>query len=92
VLVNNDTAEYNLVFYAVASGSTTPPQASQIKAIFVMTGTWHFADPDSAESEETLAAYLPDGDPEHNLLPAPDAVPFLVQSFGPHPQHRIPMP
>jgi hypothetical protein len=93
-LISNTTAKYNLVFYAVAKGTASPttPQAGQIKAIFVMTGTWHYTGPFSAESQETLAAYLPDGDPEHNVLPGPDAEPFLSATYPPHPQHRIPAP
>ncbi len=91
-LISNDTAKYRYVFYAYANGTPSPtaPQPGQIKAIFVMAGTWHYTGPDSVESQETLTAYLPDGDPEHNLLPASDATPFLTRSFGPHPQYRTP--
>jgi hypothetical protein len=92
-MTGKDTAKYTLVFYAVADGtaSTTAPVAGQIKAIMVMTGLWHYTGPDKAESQEVLAVYLPDGNPEHNVLPAPDATPFKVFTFGWHPQHRIPL-
>ena len=91
-LISGDTANYRYVFYAVANGGTTPPQAGQIKAIFVMAGTWRYTGPDSVVSQETLVAYLPDGNPEHNVLPAPDATPFLSVNFPPHPQYRTPKP
>jgi len=60
-MINNDTAKYRIVFYAYAEGvaSTTTPKAGEIKAIYIMDGTWHYTGPDSAESQETLALYLP---------------------------------
>jgi hypothetical protein len=92
-MINKDTAKYTLVFYAVADGtpSLTKPVAGQIKAIMVITGFWHYTGPDTAESQETLSVHLPDANPEHNVLPAPEATPFKVFSFPWHPQHRIPL-
>lgn len=92
-LISKDTAKYTLVFYAFADGTASPtaPVAGQIKAIFVMTGLWHYTGPETAESQETIAVYLPDGNPEHNVLPAPDATPYMTSTFPWHPQHRIPL-
>lgn len=55
-MISNDTARYRYVFYAVANGSTAPPQASQIKAIYVLAGTWRYTGPDTVFSQETLTA------------------------------------
>ena len=91
-MISKDTAKYTLVFYAVADGnpSSTPPQPDLVKALFVMKGLWHYTGPDTAESKETLAVYLPDGNPDHNVLPAPGATPFMVQNYDWHPQYRVP--
>jgi hypothetical protein len=89
-MIDRDTAKYTYVMYAVAQPN--PPEPAQIKAIFLVNGTWDITGRDSAMSAETFLTYSPDADGDHDGLPDSTATPILPPAvFPPHPEHRVPI-
>ncbi len=88
-MVSPDTAKGWLLWYTLAEGtpSTTTPVAGQVKGINMMESEWHFTSPTTALGKHTLKMYLPDA--QGSLVPADDAVPFLVLNFENVPHQKV---
>lgn len=72
-MINRDTDKWTLVGYIQKQGN--PPQ---ITAIWVVSGTWKFINPDQAVLKYTSYVYLPGADADHDGLPDPGTTPVLT--------------
>ncbi len=88
-MLSPDTSKGWLLWYVLAEGtaSTTTPIAGHVKAICIMEGEWHFTSPTTALGQHTLKMYLPDA--QGSLVPADNAVPFLVLDFENVPHQKV---